>query len=488
MATGHVQIPAGPEAAPKLAPRERLELLCDPGTVQVIRTAVRSRRMPQGAADGDGVVTASGKVDGRPIFCYAEDGSFAAGSLGEEHASSIVRIMHLARDARVPVIGFVESAGARVQEGTGALAGYARIFRANVELSGRVPQISICTGPSAGGGCYSSALTDFVIMTSAANMFLTGPQVVREVLGEDVSAERLGGPRIHARNGVAHFTVDDDIAAAMLARELLAHLPQSAWSPPGRSPSRAPLDGDPGAAQPADPSRAYDVREIVRRIVDGGDVLELSPRWARNVVTAFARLDGRPVGVVANQAHYLGGVLDAEASQKAARFVRTCDAFGLPLIVLVDTPGFLPGTKQEEIGIIRHGAKLLHAFAEATVPKLTVVVRHAYGGGYITMNSKELGADFVFAWPRAAIGIMGARQAVGIVHRRRIAAAADPGAELDAVAGAYAAEHQSAAAAARDGAIDEVIAPGETRARLSAALDLLAAKSALRPMHGNIPL
>lgn len=434
------------------------------------------------------MVTGSGTVAGRPIFCFAEDRGFAGGSLGEAHAASIVRVMELAGEAKIPVVGFVESAGARMQEGTAALGGYARLFRQNVELSGRVPQISISTGTSAGGGCYSPALTDFVIMTSAARMFLTGPQIVREVLGEEISPEALGGPKVHARNGVAQFVVADPIEAANLAREILGYLPQSCWERPLRAQPRPPLGSDPGEAVPRERSRSYDVREVIRRLVDGGEIREVSPRWARNVVCAFARLDGHPVGVVANQARHLGGILDAEASQKAARFVRLCNCFSLPLVVLADTPGFLPGVKQESLGIIRHGAKLLHAFAEASVPKVTVVLRHAYGGGYISMNSRELGADFAFAWPRAVIGVMGAHQAVGIIHRREIAAATEPALKLAELAASYATTHQSARVAAHEGAIDEVIAPAETRPRLIAALAALHAKQPQRPAGGNIPL
>ena len=464
------------EAAEKLGPAERLDVLCDPGSVQVIRSGVRSERMGKAAAEGDGVVAASGTVDGRPIFCFAQDGGFAGGSLGEAHASSICRILQLARDARVPVVGFIESAGARMQEGTSALAAYARVFRANVELSGCVPQISISTDTSAGGGCYSPALTDFVIMTRRASMFLTGPQVVREVIGEVVTPEQLGGARVHERNGVADFVVSDEADGASLARELLSYLPQNAWElPPVAEPRPAPVD-NPGACVPRERSRVYDVREVARGIVDGGLLCEVAPRWARNMVTAFARLEGQPVGIVANQPRYLGGVIDSDASQKATRFVRACNTFGLPLVVFVDTPGFLPGAKQEATGIIRHGAELLRAFAESGVPRATVVLWQAFGGGYITMNSKDLGADFTFAWPRAAIGIMGPRQAVGIIHRREIAAAENPDAKLAELADAYAAAHQAAWEAACDGVIDEVILPVETRPRLCAALRALRAK------------
>jgi acetyl-CoA carboxylase carboxyltransferase component len=449
---------------------------------------VKSGRLGEKAREGDGVVAASATVGGRPVFCFAEDGRFAGGSLGEAHADTIVRILELAYDARVPVIGFIESAGARMQEGATALAAYGRVFRANVELSGRVPQISIMTGTCAGGGCYSPALTDLLIMTSDSSMFLTGPKVVREVTGEDVSAAGLGGTRVHERNGVCEFVVPDEISGALLARDLLTFLPQNAWEAPPRYEPQPPPTDNPGACVPREHKRVYDVREVVRGFVDGGQLLEVAAKWARNVVTGFARLDGRSVGIVANQPRYLGGVLNSPASQKAARFVRLCNAYGVPLIVLVDTPGFMPGTREESAGVIRHGAKLLHAFSEASVPKLTVVLRQAYGGGYITMNSKDLGADFTFAWPRATIGIMGARQAVGIIHKRAIAAADDPRAEVDRLADKYAAEQQGAWIAARDGVIDEVILPAETRARLCAALAALATKHRRPGEVRNIPL
>jgi acetyl-CoA carboxylase carboxyltransferase component len=459
--------------AERLDPRARLEQLCDPGSVQIIRSAVQSRRMGASARAGDGVVAASGTIAGRPIFCFAQDPSFAAGSLGEAHAETIVRVLSLAGRAQVPVIGLIESAGARMQEATTALNGYARIFRQTVALAGRVPQISIVSGISAGGGSYAPALTDFVVMTETANMFLTGPGVVRSALGEQVSMKDLGGVEVHSRNGVCQFVVDDEAEAALLARELLSYLPQHAGERAPRLPSRMPLTADPGSFVPHETRQIYDVRDVARSIFDGGELLEVSHCWARNLVTAFARLDGRAVGLVANQPRYKGGTIDLEASQKGASFVRSCDAFGLPLIVLVDTPGFLPGSAQEQGGIIRHGAGLLRAFAAASVPRLTVILRQAFGGAYITMNARDLGADLAFAWPRARIGIMSALQAVSIVEQRDIAGAVDPQARREQLAERYAAEHQSAHAVAREGFIDEVIEPAETRERLCAALQLL---------------
>jgi acetyl-CoA carboxylase carboxyltransferase component len=472
----------------RLTPLERLQALCDRGSLHVIRSEVVSRRMGEKARAGDGVVGAAGRIGGRPVFCYAQDRGFAGGSLGEAHADTVVRVLRLAGQARVPVVGFIESAGARMQEGLAALGGYGRIFHDNVALSGRVPQISIITGTSAGGGSYSPALTDFVVMTQDASMFLTGPGIVREVMGEDVTAADLGGVRVHERNGVCQLVVPDDLEAAGAARELLSHLPQNAWESPPRREPEPPPSVEVEEIVPEDQRRTYDVREVIEALSDGGRLLEISPRYARNIVCGFARIAGRPVGVVANQPRHLGGVIDADASQKAARFVRTCNSFGLPLVVLVDTPGFMPGTTQEQAGVIRHGAKLLHAFAEATVPRLTVVLRKAYGGAYITMNSKDLGAHLTFAWPYAELGVMGASQAVGIIHRRDLEAADDPAAARRDLAETYAGEHLLAAGAARDGFIDEVVEPADTRARLAWGLEVLSRREGRRGDAGNIPL
>jgi acetyl-CoA carboxylase carboxyltransferase component len=461
-------------AVERLRPLERLEALCDPGSVQVVRSLARSTRLGERAVGGDGVVGATGEVAGRPIACYAQDGGFLGGSLGERHADTIVRVLELAARGRIPVVAFVESGGARMQEGTAALAGYGRIFRHTVGLSGVVPQISIVSGASAGGGAYSPALTDLIVMTKDAAMFLTGPEVVREALGEEIDAAGLGGPQVHDRNGVCHLVERDEISVAARVRELLGYLPSAAGQPLPRADSVAPTLADPGPVVPANPRRAYDVRDALRGIVDGESLLELCPRWARNIVTALARLDGRPVGIVANQPHFLGGVLDAEGSEKAARFVSFCDSFGVPLIAVVDTPGFMPGSKQERAGVIRHGASLVRAFAAARVPKLTVVLRKSYGGAYITMNSRDLGADLVLAWPDAELGIMGARAAVGIVHRRELRVAVDPEAERARLADAYAQEHLRAETAAAAGFVDEIIEPSQTRTRLAWALRTLA--------------
>jgi len=478
-----------PRPEERLTPLERLEVLCDPGSLNLIRTEVRSRRMGENARAGDGVLAASGRIDGRSVFCFAQDPSFAGGSLGQAHADTVVKVHQLAGRARVPVIGFIESAGARMQEGLEALGGYGRIFREHVRLSGRVPQISIVCGPSAGGGSYAPALTDFVIMAGAnASMFLTGPGVVAKVTGEDVDMATLGGPRVHERSGVCHLVAPTEVDGAFLARDLLDYLPQRADETPARWPCVAPPDFAPESVVPSEDRRVYDVRDVARALVDGGRLLEVSPRFARNIVCAFARLDGRAIGVVANQPRYLGGVLDAASSQKAARFVRTCNLYGLPLVVLVDTPGFLPGTKQERAGVIRHGAKLVYAFAEATVPRVTVVLRKSFGGAFVAMNSKDLGADFVFAWPSAQIGVMGAAQAVDVIHRREIAAAEDPERTRVKLAGAYAQEHLGSGSAGADGFVDEVIPPSDTRSRIAAALSSLEGSRPEPRTSGNPPL
>jgi acetyl-CoA carboxylase carboxyltransferase component len=460
-----------PFVAPAQPPaRERLELLCDPDSFLPIRSAVTSHRMGDRARPGDGVIAGTGLVAGRPVACYAQDEGFAGGSLGEAQADSIVRVLRLAGEARMPVVALVASAGARIQEGTAGLAGYARVFAATVALSGRIPQISVLTGSCAGGGAYAPALTDFVIMTEGSAMFLTGPAVVREACGEQVTPEELGGHGVHERNGVCHMVAPGEPEAIALARRVLSYLPQSSAGRPPARPAIEPELGDPGDHVPERDASVYDVRDVVRSVVDAGELLEVAPKWARNMVTAFASLGGEAVGVVANQPRHMGGVIDVEACDKAARFIRTCDAYGLPLVVFVDTPGFMPGTKQEAGGIISRGAGLVNAFAGASVPRFTVVLRKAYGGAYIAMNARDLGATLAFAWPGAQIGIMDARQAVRIVHRRDLAGCADPDELLDALARDYARANCVASAAAAGGFVDEVIAPAQTRARLVRAI------------------
>jgi acetyl-CoA carboxylase carboxyltransferase component len=461
-----------------LAPLERLEALCDPGSVQVLRTRVMSTRLGARAIRGDGVVGGTGLVDGRPVACYAQDGAFLGGSLGERHADTVVRVIETAGRARIPIVAFVESGGARMQEGTAALGGYGRIFRETVRLTGVVPQISVVSGASAGGGAYSPALTDLLLMTEDAAMFLTGPGVVRDALGEDIDAASLGGPRVHDRNGVCHLVERDDVSAAARVRDLLGYLPSSAGDNAPRAAAVPAEIDDPGSVVPTEARKAYDVRDALKGIVDQGSLLELFPRWARNVVTALGRLDGRPIAIVANQPHYLGGVLDAAGSEKAARFVNFCNSFGVPLLAVVDTPGFMPGSRQEQAGVIRHGASLVRAFAAARVPKLTVILRKSYGGAYITMNSRDLGSDLVLAWPSAELGIMAARAAVGIVNKRELRASEDPERERDRLAAAYAEEHLRAEAAATAGFVDEIVDPADTRSRLAWALTTLAGAGA----------
>lgn len=478
-----VELATRPEQ--RTTPLERLEALCDPGSLNLLRTGIRSQRMGERARAGDGVIGGSGRVENRPVLCFAQDPSFAGGSLGAPHAGTIVQILRLARRGRIPVIGFIESAGARLQEGLAALGGYGLIFREHIALSGVVPQISVICGTAAGGGSYAPALTDFVIMAGRANMFLTGPKVVARVTGEEVDEAALGGPRVHERNGVCHMVAPTAVDGALLARELLEYLPQNSAQPVRRrlSMNPSPPPAAPDASVPSESRRVYDVRDVARALVDDGRVLEISPQYARNVVCAFAHIDGRSVGIVANQPRHLGGVLDSDASQKAARFVRTCDRFGVPLVVLVDTPGFLPGTKQERLGVIRHGAKLVHAFGGCEVARVTVILRKAFGGAFIAMNSRELGADYVFAWPDAQLGVMDPRQAVEIINRREIAMADDPERAHTELAAAYAREHLHAGAASADGYVDEVIAPSQTRGRIIAALESL--QGAIRTRRPN---
>jgi acetyl-CoA carboxylase carboxyltransferase component len=450
-----------PVVAPvMLDPLGRMALLCDEGSLRPLDAPATARPV--------GVVAAEGRVDGRPVICYAQDSGVAGGSVGTAEADTVVRALKVAHEHSLPLVAFLESAGARLQEGVAALGGFSRIFFENVRLSGRAPQISVITGLSAGGGCYSPALTDFVVMTRPSAMFLTGPKVVHEAIGEDVSVEELGGPAVHNRNGVCQFVVDDDHAAMALVRDLLGYL-VPALTPPGRAP--ADLDApDPGRHLPASRRKVYDVRDVVGDVVDEDSFLEVAPRWARNMVVGFARLGGRRIGVVANQPRYLAGVIDVAASEKAAGFVRTCDRFLLPLVVLVDTPGFMPGSGQESAGIIRHGATLVRAFAAAKVPRFSVILRKAYGGAYITMNSKDLGADLCLAWRDAEIGIMAGHAAVRIMHRRRLADEPDPDRVADELASEYEAGHVSIERALEVGVVDEVINSATTRGRLRQAL------------------
>jgi len=487
--------------AGKLTARERLEAFFDPGTFAEIDPFVLHRGDKFGLAErripGDGVVTGWGEVEGRPVCAFAQDATVFGGALGEAHASKIVKLMETARRAGVPVVGLNDSGGARIQEGVLSLGGYGEVFFRNVLLSGVVPQISLVLGPCAGGAVYSPAITDFVVMTKpTAQMFITGPDVVRAVTGEEVTMDALGGADAHGSlSGVSHFTAPSDRDAVALARRLLGYLPLNNLEEAPVVEARPPPDGAAaGLARlvPAEADAPYDVHAVIESLVDVGSFLEVHAAWAGNLVVGFARLEGRSVGVVANNPAVLAGTLDINASTKGARFVRFCDAFNLPLVTLVDVPGFLPGTAQEHGGIIRHGAKLLYAYAEATVPLLTVILRKAYGGAYDVMCSKHLGGDLNLAWPTAEIAVMGAEGAVQILYRRELDAA--PPAERPALrarlAGEYAREFLNPYLAAERGYIDDVIDPPETRRRLVDGLRFLSAKRDDRPgrKHGNIPL
>ncbi len=485
----------------KRTARERLEAFFDPGTFTEVDPFVTHRVEKFGLAErrppGDGVVTGWGEVDGRPVCAFAQDATVFGGALGEAHAMKIVKVMETARKAGVPIVGLNDSGGARIQEGVMSLGGYGEVFFRNVNLSGVVPQLSLILGPCAGGAVYSPAITDFVIMVEGTGqMFITGPDVVRAVTGEEVTMDALGGADAHATlSGVSHFTAASDDDAIQLARRLLAYLPLNNLEESPLAPAAAPPDS--AAAElartvPEDANAPYDVHDVLTRVLDPESLLEVQREWAPNIVVGFARLAGRPVGVVANNPASLAGTLDINASTKAARFVRFCDAFNLPLLTFVDVPGFLPGTAQEHGGIIRHGAKLLYAYAEATVPLLTVILRKAYGGAYDVMCSKHLGGDLNYAWPTAEIAVMGAEGAVNILYRRELDAT--PPADREAArarrVAEYRAEFLNPYLAAERGYIDDVIDPAETRARLVAGLKMLASKRDDRPprKHGNLPL
>lgn len=453
-------VAVGVDLAPAIAssPFALRDALLDPGSFQPWRSAV-----------GGGVLAGSGRVDGRSICIWMQDAAERGGSLGALGGETIARTISRAARARVPVIGLPQSAGARLQEGAAALSAYAAIFREQARARTSVPQVTLVGGACAGGAAYSPALGDFVVMSGpSARLFLTGPKVVEQVTREAITADDLGGSRVHSANGVAHLVADNDHSAANLLRELLGYLPSALGD---ELPAAAPVP--PPSASPADyvpreTRRVYDVRDVIAALFDGGSYLELAKQWARNLVTTLARLDGWPVGVIANQPLHLGGTIDSAAAEKGEWFVSLCDRFALPLVVLVDTPGFLPGAAQERAGVIRHGASLLRAFAQATVPRLTVTLRQAYGGAHIVMNSRDLGSDLTLAWPDAQIGVMGASQAVAITEHRAIAAGADA-AEL---AEHYAQTKLAVGVAATNGFVDEVVAPDATRARLIHALEL----------------
>jgi propionyl-CoA carboxylase beta chain len=483
----------------KLTARERIELLFDAGTFEEIDRLVTHRCRDFGMADrivpGDGVIAGYGRVDDRPVCAFAQDFAVFGGSLSETNAAKIVKLMDLAMKLGAPVVGLNDSGGARIQEGVMSLAGYADIFLRNTLASGVVPQISAIMGPCAGGAVYSPAITDFTIMVKDTSyMFVTGPDVIRTVTHEQVTKEELGGAMTHnERSGVAHFAVDSDEQCIMLIRELLSFMPANNVDDAPRLPTDDPADREDEALDsivPAAPHQPYDMLDVIRAIVDERYFLEVHQHFAKNILVGFARLGGRPVGIVANQPAHLAGTLDIDASVKGARFVRFCDAFNIPLVTLEDVPGFLPGTVQEYGGIIRHGAKLLFAFAEATVPKVTVITRKAYGGAYCVMSSKHIRTDLNYAWPTAEIAVMGAEGAVNVLYRRELEAAADVAAARAARVAEYREKFANPDVAARHGFIDEIIAPRRTRAKLIAALATLQTKRDRNPpkKHGNIPL
>ena len=485
--------------AGKLTARERIELLVDPGTFDETDALVVHRctdfGMQEKKIPGDGVVTGFARIDGRPVAIFAQDFTVFGGSLSETYAAKICKIMDEAVKIGCPVIGLNDSGGARIQEGAASLAGYADIFLRNTLSSGVVPQISAIMGPCAGGAVYSPAITDFVVMVkNSSYMFITGPDVIRAVTHEEVTKEELGGALTHSsKSGVSHFTAEDDAHALGLIRRLLSFLPQNNHEDPPRRPTDDPPDRREVALNgivPDNPNKPYDIKQVIRLIVDDGDFFEVHEHWARNIVVGFARLDGRPVGIVANQPAYLAGVLDIDASRKGARFVRFCDAFNIPLVTFEDVPGFLPGVSQEHGGIIVHGAKLLYAFAEATVPKMTVITRKAYGGAYCVMASKHLRTDVNLAWPTAEIAVMGAEGAVEILYRRELQAAEDPEAFKKQKVEEYRRAFSNPWVGAERGYVDAVIEPADTRARLISSLRMLETKVDTSPpkKHGNIPL
>jgi len=485
--------------AGKLTARERIELLFDSGTFdetdKLVTHRCRDFGMDEQLIPGDGVVTGSGRIDGRLVYAFAQDFTVFGGSLSETNAAKIVKIMDLAMKMGAPIVGLNDSGGARIQEGVLSLGGYADIFLRNTLASGVVPQISAIMGPCAGGAVYSPAITDFNIMVDGTSyMFVTGPDVIKTVTHEEVTKDELGGAMTHnATSGVAHFAVPDDRACLRLIRELLSYLPSNNVDDPPRVETSDPVDRQDPALDtlvPASPNQPYDMLDLIHAIADEGAFLEVHRHYAKNIIVGFARLGGRSVGIVANQPAHLAGTLDIDASVKGARFVRFCDAFNIPLVTFEDVPGFLPGTVQEYGGIIRHGAKLLYAFAEATVPKVTLITRKAYGGAYCVMSSKHIRTDANFAWPGAEIAVMGPEAAVNILYKRELEKAADPEAARAERVAEFREKFANPYIAAARGFVDEVIHPRETRSKLIAALSGLETKRDKNPAkkHGNIPL
>ena len=482
----------------KLLARERLELLLDPGSFHELDLLARHRAHAAGLEERpytDGVITGWGTIEGRKVFVFSQDFTVFGGALGEVFAEKIHKLMDLALKTGAPLIGLNDGAGARIQEGVVSLASYGGIFWRNVQSSGVVPQISVVLGPCAGGAVYSPAMTDFIFMVrETSHMFITGPDVVKTVTGEDVTLEELGGAASHAsKSGVATFVSADEQSCLADVRYLLGFLPQNNL---GEAP-RLESDDDPMRSceslrtiLPASPNMPYDMKKVISDVVDNGEFFEYFPNWAKSIVCGFSRIDGHSVGVVGNQPMVLAGVLDIESSEKAARFVRTCDAFNIPIVTFVDVPGFLPGVDQEYGGIIRHGAKLLYAYCEATVPRIQVITRKAYGGAYVVMNSKSIGADLAYAWPSAELAVMGPQGAVEIVYRRELQQAADPAARRAQLVAEYTEKYANPYAAAERGFVDDVIDPAETRIKLVEGLRVLRTKRDDVPQrkHGNIPL
>jgi len=483
----------------KFTARERIEKLLDPGTFEELDTFVRHRTydfdMQKNRPWGDAVVTGYGQIDGRTVFVFSQDFTVFGGSLGEVMAEKMVKVMDMAAKVGAPVIGINDSGGARIQEGVVSLGGYGDVFVRNVQCSGVIPQISVIMGPCAGGAVYSPAMTDFIFMVKeTSHMFITGPDVIKTVTGEEVEFEELGGAMTHnTKSGVAHFASEDEETCLEDVRHLVGFLPSNNLEmPPRVEPYDDPERMDPelDSIVPADPQKPYDMRNVISAVVDDGEFFEVHEHFAKNIICGFSRLDGFPVGIVGNQPMHLAGVLDIESSEKAARFVRTCDAYNVPLVTFTDVPGFLPGTSQEWNGIIRHGAKLLYAFTEATVPKLTVVTRKAYGGAYDVMNSKHMLADFNFAWPTAEVAVMGPEGAVNIIYRKDLAQSPTPEERRQKLMDDYKARFANPYSAAERGYIDDVIEPQQTRPKLIRALHTLQTKRVAQPQrkHGNIPL
>ena len=482
----------------KLTARERIDLLLDEGSFEEIDILKVGRGGIAGDGQvypGDGVITGHGKIDGREVFVFSQDFTVLGGSLGEAHSQKICKVMDMAMRVRSPIIGLNDSGGARIQEGVDALAAYGEIFHRNVHASSVIPQISCIMGPCAGGAVYSPSMTDFVFMVeNTSYMFVTGPNVVKTVIHKDITSEELGGAEVHAQtSGVAHFRYPNDILCLRGVRRLINYLPSNnKQKAPFLDLNDPPERTDPTLDYlvPPNPNQSYDMNVLIYSILDGAEFLEVHPDFARNIICGFGRLGGQTIGLVANQPAVLAGVLDNNASAKAARFVRFCDAFNIPLICLVDVPGFMPGPEQEHGGIIRHGAKLLYAFTEATVPRITVIIRKAYGGAYLVMNSKHIHSDINYAWPTAEIAVMGPRGASEVIYRREIAKAADPDALLNDKMEQYRKQFANPFLAAKRGYIDDVIYPSDTRHRLIRSLQFLEGKQGARPdrKHGNIPL